>query len=284
MVNLHIASAIGDEPYLVCQWDRRRHVGTALDGLERLLGHLEIPELDLKQFQAKLSAEAAHDPWPIGLRGERAWKHQAFDATEHGVLPISKLRQSFPKAVPATTWQDKAREWFGDQLPVDLAEAHARCLRQHTLLLRKTLNSPWHQRAAAVAEFEKDAFDDSPFPLGFGVDMLFHRLQFSQAQLFSAIAAVAAERYRLRHGHWPDSLNELVPDFLPSIAADPFDGQPLRYKRLADGIVIYTIGPNLADDGGNLAREYPPGEGTDIGFRLWDVASRGQTPKAVDTP
>lgn len=58
---------------------------------------------------------------------------------------------------------------------------------------------------------------------------------------------------------------------------DPFDGKPLRYRRLTDGVVVYSVGSNLSDDGGDLT--VPPGGMTDpldIGFRLWDVARRGE--------
>ena len=50
----------------------------------------------------------------------------------------------------------------------------------------------------------------------------------------------------------PDTerLEELVPQFLPSVPLDPYDGQPLRYKRLPAGFVVYSIGADGRDDGG----------------------------------
>ena len=41
-------------------------------------------------------------------------------------------------------------------------------------------------------------------------------------QLRHAIAAIAAERYRLVHRHWPDSLESLVPRYLAQVPDDPF--------------------------------------------------------------
>ena len=64
-------------------------------------------------------------------------------------------------------------------------------------------------------------------------------------------AALAVERWRLANGHQvPDSLAELVPGILSSMPTDPFDGRPLRYKKLARGYVIYSLGPDFIDDGG----------------------------------
>jgi len=68
-----------------------------------------------------------------------------------------------------------------------------------------------------------------------------HRLAF----LRCAVAAVAIERYRLAIHHWPEHLEDLVPQYLGKVPTDPFDGQPLRYRRLADGVIIYTVGEDL---------------------------------------
>jgi hypothetical protein len=97
----------------------------------------------------------------------------------------------------------------------------------------------------------------------------------SQAQLRAAIVALAVERYRREHGRWPSSLAELVPDKLPHIYIDPYDGQPLRYRRNKEGVVIYSVGQDKIDDGGKLDRIKP---GADIGIQLWDPDKRRQPP------
>src|SRR5262249_40609254 len=76
--------------------------------------------------------------------------------------------------------------------------------------------------------------------------------QRKQARLRCAVAAVAAERYRRVHGHWPVSLGALVPDLLAEVPADPYDGARLRFRRLRDGVVVYTLGPDGRDNEGNL--------------------------------
>jgi hypothetical protein len=93
------------------------------------------------------------------------------------------------------------------------------------------------------------------------------------------IAAIAVERYRLANGRWPESLQELSPNLLNTGPLGPFDGAPLRYRRVADGVVIYTVGNDGTDDGGNLNRAGGPAKGTDLGCQLWDVKHRGQPPK-----
>jgi len=70
------------------------------------------------------------------------------------------------------------------------------------------------------------------------------------AQLQTARIGLAIERYRLAAGKLPDTLTDLVPDYLDSAPKDPFDGNELRYKRLEVGFVVYSIGEDLSDDGG----------------------------------
>jgi hypothetical protein len=71
------------------------------------------------------------------------------------------------------------------------------------------------------------------------------------AQVRVAVTALAVERWRSAHGgQLPSSLAELAPGLLAAVPADPFDGQPLRYKKLAKGYVIYSIGEDFTDDGG----------------------------------
>jgi hypothetical protein len=74
------------------------------------------------------------------------------------------------------------------------------------------------------------------------------------ARLRLARTALAIEQFRLAHGKMPEKLDDLVPEFLPSVPTDPFDGAPIRYRRLPSGYVVYSVGADGHDDGG---REKP---------------------------
>jgi hypothetical protein len=62
--------------------------------------------------------------------------------------------------------------------------------------------------------------------------------------------AIALRLYRKEHGRYPENLSALVPRYLPSVPADPFDGKPLRYRREGTGFRLWSIGPDRKDDGG----------------------------------
>jgi hypothetical protein len=64
-----------------------------------------------------------------------------------------------------------------------------------------------------------------------------------------ARAGLAAARYRQKHGHYPERLEQLVPEFLPAMPVDPRDGRALRLKRFPKLTVLYT-----AQSNGELAK------------------------------
>ena len=66
------------------------------------------------------------------------------------------------------------------------------------------------------------------------------------------IAALAIERFRIDRGHPPERLEELAPEYLDAIPQDPYDGQPLRYRRDESYYMLYSVGYNRRDNGGLL--------------------------------
>lgn len=83
-----------------------------------------------------------------------------------------------------------------------------------------------------------------------------------------ARAALAAAKYQAEERELPETLDELVPDFLLAVPFDPFDGKPLKMKRTVRGIVIYSIGSDGTDDGGQPLDETE--KTGDITFELPD--------------
>jgi hypothetical protein len=75
----------------------------------------------------------------------------------------------------------------------------------------------------------------------------------AQNEVDEARVACALERFRLAHGNYPNSLDALAPQFIQKVPSDVIDGNPLHYRKNADGsCVIYSIGWNETDDGGSV--------------------------------
>jgi hypothetical protein len=79
-----------------------------------------------------------------------------------------------------------------------------------------------------------------------------------------AEVACAVEQWRLAHaGRWPESLIELVPEFINAVPEDPIDGRPLRFARRPKGFVVYGIGEDGINDGGAVRKAGSSGRSDD---------------------
>jgi hypothetical protein len=74
-----------------------------------------------------------------------------------------------------------------------------------------------------------------------------------RTQFDIARTAIAVERYRLANGQLPETLQQLVPAYLPEVSMDYFANfeAPLGYRQLGnESYVVYSIGMDLEDDQG----------------------------------
>jgi hypothetical protein len=125
--------------------------------------------------------------------------------------------------------------------------------------------------------WEKIAFYAKPNSIGniwFTQNMVLEKALTKKCRLQAYIAGlhlkIALRLYELKHGELPATLNALVPEYLPEIPQDPYDGQPLRYSKAEKK--IWAIGADLIDDGGKKKEENAimlyRGRGTDAVMSL----------------
>jgi hypothetical protein len=105
---------------------------------------------------------------------------------------------------------------------------------------------------------------------------------------------LALRLHQLDHGRRPASLDELVPDYLRALPADPFrrDGAPPGYRPRAEHPLLYCLGQDRSDDGGSFAVDRQGAHDThclaDMVFFLDGQRPRGacdwQDPNAAPPP
>jgi hypothetical protein len=69
-----------------------------------------------------------------------------------------------------------------------------------------------------------------------------------EVDLRATAVVCALTGYARVHGEPPERLDQLVPDFLPTVPLDPFDGKPLRYRREVAGWVVWSVGSDMKND------------------------------------
>ncbi len=72
------------------------------------------------------------------------------------------------------------------------------------------------------------------------------------------LVGIALELYRREHGNYPDTLDALVPAFLPAVPPDRFTGTPLNYALVDGEPRLWSVGADRNDDGGRkpAGRDY----------------------------
>jgi hypothetical protein len=78
--------------------------------------------------------------------------------------------------------------------------------------------------------------------------------------------AFALALYRAEHGRYPAKLDALAPKYLPTVPGDLFNGKALVYKPTERGYLLYSVGVNGVDDGGQTYGDDPPGD--DLAVRM----------------
>ena len=72
-----------------------------------------------------------------------------------------------------------------------------------------------------------------------------------QTKLDQARLAIAIERFGMIRDELPETLAELVPDFIAKLPRDIYTGQPMIYRRKeGGGFLLYSVGPDRRDGGG----------------------------------
>lgn len=264
---LHVGRTPGDEPTIIAHLVRYATNAIAVLSAERLLGQGEPPAAGLGDLQAALLAEAEVSRLEVAFHGERAMMHRLAVNLDTGRVTLHQLAER----------RREFGDWFGEwvyrgHLPDDLAY-----MLEHYSRLIDISRRPMHEQIDLFAALELPPKEPGRILsrlLMPAYDKVAAAERRTRARLRSAVVGLACERFRQAHNRWPADLAELKA-LLPTVPLDPYDGQPLRYCKLTDGVVVYAVGPDRQDDGGNLSYGNPqPGE--DVGFRLWDVAARRQ--------
>ena len=275
---LNCGRSLGSEPSFIIALVRFAIEAITINRIQATLALGEPSDAALLACQRLLEDEESLEIMYRAMRGERAMADRTLECVQSGEITRAQLvKGTLGKTgqtnIGGLTLEDIAATFLVGSVP----RSRVASLELMTELLEAS-KLPEAERKAKTKEFEQK-IRKMPFmamqlaPAGMKV---LDAEQRTKAQLRTTIAALAAERFRKAKKRWPETLEELVPEFLAKIPADPYDSKPLRYLKPADGIVIYSVGPNLVDDQGNLGTGV--GRNEDIGCRLWNVAERGRPP------
>jgi len=247
---LRLADSLRRGPALINYLVRIACVGLTLGSLERSLNAAAFTEGQLAELDKALTAAAGTLDLTQTLITERC-------------ITIETCRDPFLLAGPG---QDPAPRMLPGMTRTAIADA----LNYMEDCIEASKLSP-PERLTRFREATKKV-EDLSF-LHFMIKMLAPGLGRAgeidarvHANIDLARTALAIERYRLATGKVPERLEELVPQYLKEVPIDPFDGQPIRYRRTNPGYCLYSIGEDGQDNGGKEKAEVNRGAPYDWPF------------------
>jgi hypothetical protein len=273
---LRLARTLDDDPIFMSWIYRMVCLWITLGASENALTLTPLPDAQLAELQAAFLD--AHQPGSLtrALMSERILGLEMCQASP-GVYLQSTL------APAGTPFGSSTREWAVAHLAqtaYQLSGAQGSDAAYYLQTVRELINisrlsGPARLNALLTLENRFDSESDrwnrhrsrATARNLFGVIRQDDRLA---TLLRSASVACAIERFRNAHqGQLPASLTELVPAFLPAIPIDPPTDQPLRFRPLNPGYIVYGLGTDGEDNQGNTTGK--PGTRnakTDVGFTV----------------
>ncbi len=268
LAGFRLARSLDKEPFLLSRQVAFGILKQALDALQESLNRRSFTEANLLRLQAALQDAGSSVDLRQALLGERAILVTVFQSSDEGIAEaLAGLSDKGSSVVPSLLHSYRSA-------------GHLEGDFEFTLRFMSNLVAlaagPHPQALDASARLKvpdaRTAMDNGLIISGLllpAPDQILVRNAEASARIRIALTLVAVERHRLKHGvAQPVSLADVAAGLPDGIPTDPFDGQPLRYRKLpADGYVIYSVGNNRRDDEGQVAAS-DDGPSLDLGMRI----------------
>ena len=275
------------------QYVRQTHVAIAISQIEELMARVESTPSQILELKQAMNTQMILD-LPKILRGDFRDKYQRMARPDWYLLQqeyqrgLASYKLSFTAPrYEFTGWEGKPglelvmpiQKWYEWLLECAINCSNDLCGGAYQMIDEKTaaqgfevydlLLQPdvsWEH----LKEIKKigDNYGDNLF------------LRTGRTQIIVAMAALSIEQYRMTHGDWPSSLDQVFDE-------DPVDTyeQSLKIVKCDDGVLVYSCGPNGIDDQGIWHKSEDESQSKDdVAFRLLDPSQRNREPEPKPKP
>jgi hypothetical protein len=249
MGTFELADSFEKEPILISQMVRIAIYGIGFDALEQAMNRADFSANQLNSLQNRLVEVEPSRAFVNGLIGERCvwstvesigFNDNAFG--NGGNFDLQDLWYTFVFGPSGLLDLDGVQyfEAFEDtitaaELPIEEQIAAGRVI------------SDQFDQGAGMGSMAAILLPSIPRALEADVR--------NRTYLRVVIVALAAARYEVDKGEYPENADVLVPDYLDAVPLDPCGGGLIRYRRLDQGFVAYSLALNNTDDGGEESDE-----------------------------
>ena len=255
VLGLKTAEAVADDPILISQLVRISQIALMLATAETVFETVTVPDEAVAGLAAQLRQMKGRDGFLRSMDGERLLMGE----WGFGLFEGGGDRETLA-SLASETGVGPAR-FYGSRLLRPLLQAdHALYMR---LMLRMTEQGarPPH-KAKWDIDFEKEIpryciLTRLILP---ALNSAADSAAAGEARMEVADAVIALVRHKALHGAYPASPGALDKDLLPAWPMDLFSGKPLVYRPFGETVMVYSIGINRTDDGGQKSGDRREGD------------------------
>jgi|GEM_PF-5811482 len=252
-VNWNLGAGVADEPSVIWALVRMASDSVSLHMIAASLRTGSVPRATLAEWQAVLKEHADLQRLRYAWWGERAYLAHLLEDILVNKWPSLVSDRVSPLMTDGYIRANQRR--ICDALaPLIAANGDpAEMMRQARAADAWADSWGWFHKFAKILT-----------PARTNVTQLNARIHAEEA---CARLALAAELYRLDHGSFPRSLDELVPRYIEAVPRDPFDERPLKMAVTRSGLTVYSVLTKAAEN--NPSAEDPTEPDSNCSFRLF---------------
>ena len=241
-----MTAVLEEEPLFISALVRIAMTAIMIPAMERVLTEHTLTDAELRRLEVMIdrAIEGGRKSMLRGMAGERAMGLSAFNmnaraisqlggggappsAQEVGMELLFDMRR-------ALGMHNRDRMFYLERL----GEGEAALSKDYPEMLRATQESTDRMEQGLQAHRLRYIISGMLLP---ALSKGSQKEALLAAQLRCARAALAIERFRLKHGRVPE-VKELVPEYLAEWPTDTVDGKPIEYERLAKGYTLTSLG------------------------------------------
>jgi len=253
-----------NNPLLIAFLVRMSTVSIAVNSVNEGIVRHTWSEADLSGFQVQLERLKLSQSFLTGLKGERAFCNACGPIFFREIINF----QSAPNRIPKRL--GKAYEGYLASIYVKDKAFHNLWVQRQVESLNAMIPTGWNETSSQPFFQELKEISDHPIKKHIyvfnvlSIPSLLSSIQKTaecQTQVNQTLIACALERYRIAHGSYPASLDQLMPDYLEKLPNSPINGKPMNYSlKPDDTFLLWTPSWELKSLGGKPGAYFGEGD------------------------